>query len=98
MVVRAETTTGALLTRDGNLIELSGDLGQGKPTLPRKADAAPPPIRLVVFDLDRRLAELRASWVEVVEEPRFLPKRDAFVAVVRDLDGRIIELQQALQI
>jgi hypothetical protein len=47
-------------------------------------------------DVDAVLEELREHGVEVVQEPRFSRRRDLRVAIVRDLYGRPIEIQQPL--
>ena len=97
MVARSETITRALLARDGNVIELTREVGEGGPALTEEVTTSPSLIPVVVADLDRELAELRALGVEVVQEARIARERDVLVGVVRNLHGRLIELQQTLR-
>src|SRR5215203_2123386 len=88
----------ALLARDSNVLELvdgGGSLGPARASLAGSTITISR-VPLILDDVDGEIEQLRERGVEIVREPRVASKRDLRVGVVRDLNGRIIEVQQPL--
>jgi hypothetical protein len=88
-------TARVLLVGSRNLIEVRpGAVSQASTTARTPSQ---PELTLEVDDVDADTAQLKRRGVDVVAEPRMAPGRHARVSVIRDLDGRTIELQEPLR-
>jgi lactoylglutathione lyase/glyoxylase I family protein len=100
VVQKDDQKTHVLLARESNMLELADGHGAIGPMWTSAAQSLRAgiagPVSLRFSDVDSVLEELRARGVEIITEPRFSRRRDLRVAVVRDLYGRPIELQQPL--
>ena len=88
----------ALLARDSNVLELidgGGSLGPARASLAGSTITISR-IPLILDDVDGEIEQLRERGVEIVREPHASSQRNLRVGVVRDLNGRIIEVQQPL--
>jgi catechol 2,3-dioxygenase-like lactoylglutathione lyase family enzyme len=97
IVQKHDQKSRVLLARGSNMIEMvdgGGVIGPVAAPTARGGIAGAVPLRF--DDVDAVLEELREHGVEVVQEPRFSRRRDLRVAIVRDLYGRPIEIQQPL--
>jgi catechol 2,3-dioxygenase-like lactoylglutathione lyase family enzyme len=87
----------ALLVRDANLIELIDGGGSNGPVRMSR-DGLPAitvgRVPLLLDDVDGEITALKEHGVEVIAEPRDADRRPVRVGLIRDLNGRTIELQQ----
>ncbi len=88
----------ALLVRSSNVLELiegGGSLGPARASF-AGSTVTISRIPLILDDVDGEIEQLRERGVEIVREPRVSSKGSMRVGVVRDLNGRTIEVQQPL--
>ena len=88
----------ALLVRDSNVLELiegGGSLGPARASF-AGLTVTIRQIPLILDDVDGEIEQLRERGVEIVREPGTSIRRNMRVGLVRDVNGRIIEVQQPL--
>jgi catechol 2,3-dioxygenase-like lactoylglutathione lyase family enzyme len=95
--MRDNEAAHALLVRDANLLEFI--LGAGTTGPVRMSRKGLPAITvgrvpLLLDDVDGAISALKEQGVEVIAEPRDAASRPVRVGLIRDLNGRTVELQQ----
>jgi catechol 2,3-dioxygenase-like lactoylglutathione lyase family enzyme len=96
-IQRDNEAAHALLVRDANFIELIDGGGSNGPVLISR-DGLPAitvgRLPLLLDDVDGEISSLREQGVEVIAEPRNAERRSMRVGLIRDINGRTVELRQ----